>query len=80
MAEKQLKSIKFPGLDDIYIIPEGGNIDIDLEESNIGEPNPINADTLDGYYAKDFALASDVSIQINTAIEQLRQEILGGAW
>lgn len=74
MAEKQLKSIKFPGLDDVYIIPEGGSgtIDIELEGSNEGEVNPINADTLGGIAASDYALAS--------SIEQLRQEILGGAW
>lgn len=72
MAEKQLKSIKFPGLEDTYVIPEGGNIDIDLEGANEGEIAPVNADTLQGYSAADFALASSV--------EQLRQEILGGAW
>ena len=27
---KNLKSIKFPGLEDTYVIPEGGSIDIDL--------------------------------------------------
>ena len=42
MAEKQLKSIKFPGLDDIYVIPEGGAgaVDIDLEGSAEGGVKP----------------------------------------
>jgi hypothetical protein len=55
-------------------------ISINNENAIEGEVNPVNADTLGGHSASDFALASDVSIQINTAIEQLRQEILGGAW
>ena len=40
--EKQLKSIKFPGLDDIYVIPEGGAgaVDIDLEGSAEGGVKP----------------------------------------
>ena len=35
---KELKSIKFPGLDDVYVIPE--TIQIDTELSNTSE-NPI---------------------------------------
>lgn len=41
MAIKELKSIKFPGLDDVYVIPEGGsNIEVDTELSNTSE-NPV---------------------------------------
>ena len=40
--EKQLKSIKFPGLDDVYVIPEGGAgaVDIDLLGSAEGGVKP----------------------------------------
>lgn len=39
--EKILKSIKFPGLDDVYVIPEGGsNIEVDTELSGTSE-NPV---------------------------------------
>ena len=55
-------------------------VKIDLDVSNVGEANPINADTLGGHNADEFAMASSVSNQIDTAIEELRQEILGGAW
>lgn len=54
MAEKQLKTIKFPGLPDTYVIPEGGNIDIDLEGSAEGTVTPINADTLGGFAADEY--------------------------
>ena len=38
MAEKQLKSIKFPGLDDTYVV--AGKVDVDTELSATSE-NPV---------------------------------------
>ena len=38
MAEKQLKSIKFPGLDDTYVVV--GKVDVDTELSATSE-NPV---------------------------------------
>ena len=40
-------------------IAEAGSIDIDLEGANVGNPNPVNADTLDGRPASDYALKAD---------------------
>lgn len=37
-----------------------GSVDIDLEGSNVGTPNGINADTLDGRPASDYALKTDL--------------------
>lgn len=67
MAVKQLKSIKFPGLDDTYVIPDSGSIDIDLDVSNEGEANPVNADTLGGILASDYATESYVRNKIAEA-------------
>ena len=67
MAVKQLKSIKFPGLDDTYIIPDSGSIDIDLDASNVGEANTVNADTLGGISASDYATESYVENKIAEA-------------
>lgn len=39
-----------------------------------------DADTLDGKHASDFVLATEVVEQINTAMNALREEILGGEW
>lgn len=61
---KQLKSIKFPGLDEIYEIPEGGAIEIDFTGANEGEPNPINADTLGGVPAEDYIKKDDAAVVI----------------
>lgn len=68
-------------------------VTIDLDGAVEGSPNTINADTLGGKAASEFALATDVenlremigsggsiSTQINSAIDDLRQEILGGEW
>ena len=51
---------------------EVGNVAIDLSGSNEGEANLLNADTLGGKLASEFATLDN--------IEALRQEILGGAW
>lgn len=53
-------------------IEDAGSIDIDLSGSNEGEANLLNADTLGGKLASEFATLDN--------IEALRQEILGGAW
>lgn len=39
---------------------EGGSIDIDLDNANPSDPNPINADTLGGYSADTFIKNTDV--------------------
>lgn len=81
MAIKELKSIKFPGLDDVYVIPEGGDGDlsVDLIGSNEGEANPINADTLGGVPASEYITrdevgdigggSDDISIDMNGVLE-----------
>lgn len=92
--EKILKSIKFPGLEDTYIIPEGGSgtIDIDLEGSNEGEINPVDADTLGGVPASDYITRNeigdisggsyDISIDMNGILEGspsgVNADLLGG--
>jgi hypothetical protein len=46
-----------------YLTPDDGDADsitIDLENVNVGAPNGINADTLGGRAASEFALASDL--------------------
>ena len=53
-------------------IEMAGNVDIDLSASNEGEANLLNADTLGGKTASEFATLDH--------IEALRQDILGGAW
>lgn len=53
-------------------LADAGSIDIDLDASNEGEAALINADTLGGKLASEFATLDN--------IEALRQEILGGAW
>ena len=53
MAEKPLKSLKFHGLDDVYTIPTGGNIEIDFEGESTGicEPqNPLYHKEKDAYF------------------------------
>ena len=50
MAEKILKGIKFPGLEDTYIIPEG----LSSEDEIIDSPVPFDADTLNGRDASYF--------------------------
>ena len=70
MAEKQLKTIKFPGLPDTYVIPEGGNIDIDLKNSGIGTTTPINADTLGGFAANEYIRKNEIG---NSGFENLIQ-------
>ena len=67
MAEKPLKSLKFHGLDDIYTIPTGGNIEIDFEGESTGTPSGIDADSLGGILAEDFATKSFVSAEIANA-------------
>lgn len=67
MAEKPLKSLKFHGLDDIYTIPTGGNIEIEFEGESTGTPSGIDADSLGGILAEDFATKSFVSTEIAKA-------------
>lgn len=52
----------------------GGDVTIDLSSSDSVDidSHPIDADTLDGKPASEYATLLD--------IEALRQEILGGAW
>lgn len=90
---KTLKSIKFPGLEDTYVIPEGGSgtIDIDLEGSNDGEVNTINADTLGGVPASEYITrdevgdlggSDDISIDMEGVLEAspsgVNADLLGG--
>lgn len=67
MAEKPLKSLKFHGLDDIYTIPTGGNIEIEFEGEPTGTPSGIDADSLGGILAEDFATKNFVSSEIAKA-------------
>lgn len=53
MAEKILKSLKFPGLEDTYVVPEA-EVYADENSDEIATV-PLNADTLGGYSASDFA-------------------------
>lgn len=81
-------------------------ITLDIDNAVEGEPSTINADTLGGRNASEFALNAnveeirtdiedleadienlrtsinniDVSTQIDSAMDALRQEILGGEW
>ena len=55
MAEKILKSLKFPGLEDTYMIPEA-EVYADENSDEIATV-PLNADTLQGHPAADFAPA-----------------------
>lgn len=67
MAEKPLKSLKFHGLDDIYTIPTGGNIEIEFEGESTGTPSGIDADSLGGTKAEEFATKNFVSSEIAKA-------------
>lgn len=67
MTEKTLKSLKFHGLDDIYKIPSGGNIEIELEGESTGSSPGINATSLGGVLAKDYATKSFVQSEIAKA-------------
>lgn len=48
-------------------IDNAGSIDIDLDVSNEGEANPVNADTLGGISASDYATESYVNDKIAEA-------------
>ena len=104
------------GVDNVNTLEFNGSLTVELEDANVGSPNTINADTLGGRNADEFALKSDienlptesyddtelrglisanaikienlknmigdvnVSTQVDTAMDVLRQEILGGEW
>ena len=67
MTEKTLKSLRFHGLDDVYTIPTGGHIEIDFEGESTGTPSGIDADSLGGILAEDFATKNFVSTEIAKA-------------
>lgn len=59
--EKQLKSIKFPGLEDTYVIPEGIQIDSTLSVSGKAADAKTVGDALETKQPKgDYALKSEI--------------------
>ena len=64
--EKQLKSIKFPGLEDTYVIPEGVQIDDTLAQEGMAADAKAVGDALETKQPKgDYALKSEIP-SINT--------------
>lgn len=55
-------------------------LDIDINGSNSGNPANINADTLGGRPAEDYATNTEVNVAIENALVLLHKQILTGAW
>lgn len=77
MATKQLKSIKFPGLSNVYVIPEGGSgggggtIDIDLEgaEPGTGDGTIVGGGSVSGGDATTLNGKTESQLNVAKAID-----------
>ena len=52
----------------------GGDVTINLEDSNISKPNPVNADTLGGIPASDYVTRDEIG-DLGTSVYTLRGKL-----